>query len=190
MGPTQRLPQRVGVQGAWPSGCSPRPRRRLCLLKGCEQPFAPSHPQARYCSAECHAAARRWRSWRASRTYRASDQGQARRREQSRQYRQRLRARRAEPEAEPPSEPAEPPAEPREGQRPAPVSEEFCCARPGCYELFVRCGRSPLQKCCGWLCRQALRRVRQREARWRWRLGGPFRAAHDNPPSARGSPFG
>jgi hypothetical protein len=109
------------VQGAWPSGDLPRPRRRLCLLKGCEQPFRPSSPQARYCSAECRAAARRWRCWRASRTYRASEHGQARRRDQSRQYRQRRRARRAE-QATPPLElpeqqPEEPPIEPREGQR-------------------------------------------------------------------------
>jgi hypothetical protein len=188
VGPTQRPSERVGLQGAWPSSCSPRPRRRLCLLKGCEQPFSPSHPQARYCSAECHTAARRWRCWRASRTYRASDHGQARRREQSRQYRQRLRARRAEREAEAAGVPEHPPAEPREGQRPAPNSEESCCARPGCYEQFVRCSRSPLQKCCGWLCRQALRRVRQREARWRWRMGRPMSAPSNSPVSVRGSP--
>ena len=178
------------MQGAWPSSCSPRPRRRLCLLKGCEQPFSPSHPQARYCSVECHAAARRWRCWRASRTYRASDHGQARRREQSRQYRQRLRARRAEREAEPPRMPENPAAEAREGQRPAPASEEFCCARPGCYELFRLCSRSPLQKCCGWLCRLALRRVRQREARWRWRRRRVISTPPHHTRSARGSPFG
>ena len=38
-----------------------RPRQRRCLLKGCEKPFRPTHPQARYCSPECRAAARRWR---------------------------------------------------------------------------------------------------------------------------------
>jgi hypothetical protein len=179
------------VQGAWSSSCSPRPRRRLCLLKGCEQSFSPPHPQARYCSVECHAAARRWRCWRASRTYRASDHGQARRREQSRQYRQRLRAKRAEQaerDAEVAGESESSAAEPREGQRPATVCEESCCARPGCYEQFVRCSRSPLQKCCGSLCRQALRRVRQREARWRRRLGEPRSTAVEGLSFARGSP--
>ena len=184
MGPTQRPSERVGVQGAWPSSCSPRPRRRLCLLKGCEQPFAPTHPQARYCSAECHAAARRWRRWRASRTYRATDHGQARRREQSRQYRQRLRARQVEPEVGAPRASENPQIEPREGQRPALDFEESCCARPGCYEVFKLCSRSPLQRCCGWLCRQALRRVRQREARWLWRRRTPAPRST----SARGSP--
>jgi magnesium-transporting ATPase (P-type) len=42
------------------------------LLKGCEQPFTPSHPQCRYCSSACAAAAARWRRVKASRRYRAS----------------------------------------------------------------------------------------------------------------------
>ena len=158
MGPTQRPPKQDRVQGAGRC-CGPsRPRRRLCLLKGCEQSFEPSHPQARYCSLDCRAAARRWRCWRASRTYRASCQGQERRREQSRRYRERRRERQPQP------------AEPREGQRPGPQPEDSCCARPGCYELFARGRRSPLQTFCGWLCRKALRRVRQRETRWRRRF--------------------
>ena len=181
MGPTQRPSKCVGMQEARQSCCSSRPRRRLCLLKGCEQPFEPSHPQARYCSAGCRAAARRWRCWRASRTYRAGEAGQARRREQSRRYRERLRERRPEPPGEP--------EQPREGQRPASDSEDFCCARPGCYELFVRCDRSPLQNFCGCLCRKALRRVRQREARWRRRFIEPMGAVPTSRPSTRGSPF-
>lgn len=188
MGPSQRPSQCDGVQGAWPGQCSPR--LRLCLLKGCEQSFIPSNPQARYCSAACRAGARRWRRWRASRTYRATPHGQARRREQCRQYRQRVYLRRAEQEALPSGAPEDPSAEPREGQRPAPVLEESCCARPGCYELFVRGSRSPLQKCCGRLCRLALRRVRQREARWRWRLSQRLSSPLHDPPATRGSPFG
>ena len=184
MGPTQRPPKQDGVQGARLSGCSLQPRRRLCLLKGCEQPYKPSHPQARYCSEDCRAAARRWRRWHASRTYRAGEEGQARRREQSRRYRERLRER-----SERHEEPGRESAEQREGQRPAPFSEESCCARPGCYELFVRGCRSPLQSFCGWLCRKALRRVRQREARW----GRGLRESKDAFPgrlaSVRGSPF-
>lgn len=117
------------MQEAGRSCCPPRPRRRLCLLKGCEQPFDPSHPQARYCSAACRTEARRWRCWRAGRTYRASAAGQTRRREQSQRYRERLQERRTEPPGEP--------QKPREGQRPGPEYEDFCCARPGCYELLA-----------------------------------------------------
>lgn len=190
MGPPQRLSKCFVVQGAGPRCGWPRPRRRLCLLKGCEQPFVPSHAQARYCSTCCQAAARRWRRWRASRTYRASEQGQARRREQSRQYRQRLRQRQAELHAERASTPAEEPAQSCEGQRAAPAAEKSCCVRPGCYELFLRCCRSPLQQCCGSLCQQALRRVRQREARWRRRLSELTQSIRLPAPSARGSPFG
>jgi hypothetical protein len=182
VGPTQRPSERVGVQGAWRSNCSPRPRRRSCLLKGCERPFVPSHPQARYCSVACQAGARRWRRWRACRIYRGSDQGQTRRREQSRRYRERLRQRQAGAEA--------PDLAPCEGQRPAQDLEKSCCVRPGCYELFVRSRRSPLQKCCGGLCRRALRRVREREARWRQRLGERLKAPRDRPPPVGECPFG
>ena len=45
-------------------------------------------------------------------------------------------------------------------------SEKIPCSRPGCYELFPPDRRSPLKKFCCALCREALRRVRQREARW------------------------
>ena len=54
----------------------------------------------------------------------------------------------------------------REGERPADDSEKSSCARPGCYELFVPLRRSPQQRFCSCLCRRALRRVIQREARW------------------------
>jgi hypothetical protein len=64
---------------------------------------------------------------------------------------------------------AEPPCE---GQRPAEIPQEFAncpCDRPGCYELFVLQARSPQQHFCSSACRQALRRVRQRERRLRAR---------------------
>jgi len=38
-----------------------RPRKRVCLLKGCEGRFWPVHPLTRYCSPECREEARRWR---------------------------------------------------------------------------------------------------------------------------------
>jgi hypothetical protein len=103
-----------------------------------------------------------------------------RRCEQSRRYRERLRRRQAEGQTEPTGEATTDLAAPCEGQRAAHDLEETCCARPGCYELFVRSRRSPLQKCCGWLCRRALRRVRERETRWRQRLNVP----RERPPPA------
>jgi len=37
----------------------PEPRKRRCLLKGCDQHFHPTHSRQRYCREECRAAARR-----------------------------------------------------------------------------------------------------------------------------------
>jgi hypothetical protein len=66
-----------------------RPRRRVCLLKGCERRYRPVHPLARYCSEECRKQARRWREWKARQRYRQSPNGKQKRRAQSRRYRMR-----------------------------------------------------------------------------------------------------
>jgi hypothetical protein len=146
-----------------------RGRCRQCLLKGCTRWFRPSRPQTRYCSAGCRAAARRWRRWQASRRYRGSASGQERRREQSRRYRTRVQERQRQQAAQLTC--AEPGAG-SEGPRPAKNPEAVAgvpCQRPGCYVLFVVTSRSPEQHFCSRSCRKALRRVRQREARWRAR---------------------
>lgn len=142
-----------------------RCRARICLLKGCEEWFSPHHPRARYCSDPCRDRARDWSVWQATRRYRASERGKECRRQQACRYRERVRQRREESE--------EQPAEVCEGHQKAEDSEKIPCLRPGCYELFLPERRSPLKKFCSCLCREALRRVRQREARWGWhRLGG------------------
>jgi hypothetical protein len=136
-------------------------RCRRCLLKGCERWFRPCRPQARYCSADCREAARRWRRWYASRRYRASAGGQERRRQQSRCYRQRRRERQQTLQLA-----NDAPVRVNEGQRPAENPQALAdvpCQRPGCYVLFVLTSRSPQQHFCSCQCRQALRRVRQRE---------------------------
>lgn len=85
-----------------------RPRRRVCLLKGCERRFRPVHPLARYCSQECREEARRWREWKARHRYRQSEGGKQKRRAQSRRYRMRCqRVREARPT----------PGKPHEGHR-------------------------------------------------------------------------
>jgi hypothetical protein len=145
-------------------GCRPR-RARRCLLKDCERWFEPARPQSRYCSGACAAAARRWRCVQASRRYRASAGGRVRRREQNRQYRQRRREReQAAASAEA--------ATVREGQRPASGGEDFCarmCERPGCYVTFVVKHEASCRRFCSVACRLALRRVLDREARYRQR---------------------
>jgi hypothetical protein len=161
-----------------------------CLLKGCERWFLPPRPQARYCSRACREAAEQWRSWRAGQTYRATIGGKERRREQARRHRQRQQQRSALAEPVDPTPPIEPAVTVIEGQttsdsisiipagtqsvgqRPAEIFPESCglpCSRPGCYVLFLPLPRSPSQHFCSSSCRQALRRVRQRESRLRLR---------------------
>jgi hypothetical protein len=129
-------------------------------LKGCEQRFCPDHPQERYCSEVCREAARAWSVWRAARRYRSSEHGKERRREQARRYRERVRQRR---------EASADQAATCEGHQEEVDSERIPCSRPGCYELFSPQRRSPLKRFCCALCREALRRVRRREARWQGR---------------------
>jgi hypothetical protein len=143
-----------------------RPRRaRRCLLKGCERLFEPARPQSRYCSDACASAARRWRCVQASRRYRSSAGGRMQRREQNRHYRQRRRQRQmaaASADA----------VATREGQRPAPGGEDFgqrMCARPGCYVTFVVQHEASCRRFCSVACRLALRRVLDREWRYRQR---------------------
>jgi hypothetical protein len=163
---------------------------RRCLLKDCERWFVPPRPQARYCSPACREAAEHWRSWHAGQTYRATKGGKERRREQARRRRERERQRATPAEPAPPTPPVEPalpvieaqtisdsaPMIPEGcdsvGQRPHEIPPESCglpCSRPGCYVLFLPSPRSPDQHFCSSPCRQALRRVRQREARLRRR---------------------
>ena len=161
------------------SGQSPQPhrcRRRRCLLKGCGQRFQPSHPQCRYCSNACREAARRWRRWHAQQKYRSSPKGREHRQQQARCYRQRHRNRRPSIAAPSPVGNAAAASHgkqrPREGKRPAPKKEEvrLCpCDRPGCYVLFAAGSPGRTRRFCCALCRQALRCVLQREARWRQR---------------------
>jgi hypothetical protein len=166
-------------------GPSGRGRRRQCLLKDCEQWFRPDRPQSRYCSAACRQAARRWRRWQASRRWRASERGRACRRRQGQRYRQR-RQRQAE-RVVPAAAQATAPSSGREGQRPAILGDDFDgqpCQRPGCYSLFLRSARSPGQRFCCAQCRRALRRVLDREARWRQR-----RRRRSRPVRSRGRPL-
>ena len=72
---------------------SRRPRPRRCLLKGCEQRFRPRHVRQRYCSDGCRAAARRWSEGKARQKYRVTAACRQKRSEQSRRYRERVKAR-------------------------------------------------------------------------------------------------
>jgi len=97
MGPTEKILQvrakgeRVGMR----KQPGRRPRRRRCLLKGCEQRFHPRQAGQRYCGEDCRKAARKRSRWKARQRYRETVSGQAKRNEQSRCYRQRAKTREA-----------------------------------------------------------------------------------------------
>lgn len=168
-------------------------RLRRCLLKGCEQSFRPIHPLCRYCSPACRQAARRWQGWRAQQTYRATANGRQHRQKQARAYRQRRPPQTPCPPPLPSSaEPADPTNDPAlagtEGKR---IDEKTCaaplcpCKRPGCYDLFAGGTLYQPRRFCSPVCRQALHRVVQREARYRERrrdgLRGPRRRSCRSP---------
>ena len=180
LGPNPACHKRGSRQGAH------RPRQRRCLLKGCETPFQPTCPQARYCSPECRAAARRWRQRQASRQYRRTVNGQEKRQAQSRRYRCRCAERRRAAQAQDADVGGSDTAcgdeiPPPEGQRPGDDSGFSGCDRPGCYVPFAPSKRSPRQRFCSSSCRQALRRVIERERRW-WQRA---RRAGRNRPKGR-----
>jgi hypothetical protein len=150
------------------SDCDHRHGRRRCLLKGCEGWFEPARPQCRYCGDACRQAARAWSCWRAQGKYRQSEAGRECRREQSRQYRERRPAREAEPGAT--TQIASPVA--CEGHHHGEFwtkSENCPCDRPGCYVLFEVTPHQPPKRFCSAACREALRRVEERERRFRER---------------------
>lgn len=66
-----------------------RPRRRVCLLKGCGQVFRPQQPRTRYCGDSCREKARQWRQWKARQRYRQSPNGKQKRQAQNHRYRER-----------------------------------------------------------------------------------------------------
>ena len=192
MGPLQYPQRRWPGQAVAVPPCHGRCRR--CLLKGCERFFRPARPQSRYCSAACCHAARRWRRRQASRRWRTSEPGKARRREQCRRARRRIPLvvlpelpSVPEPVVSSPPVTGLPAVTACEGQRPATIPEKFAsrpCQRPGCYAVFVPQPRSPQQRFCSCSCRQALRRVldRERRRRRRRRQGVRPRRRRPRPP--------
>jgi hypothetical protein len=135
-----------------------RPRKRKCLLKGCEQWFVPGHHSELYCGPGCRRAAKRWSRWK----YRQKKEAKALR---SRQC-QRRRARKKDEEKAVSSAGAGGKGA-GEGHRVKVPLGFFSCDRSGCYEVRERSRRSPKQRFCSSGCHHAMRRVLVRERRWR-----------------------
>lgn len=100
MGPPESPTPQVENQEGRQKRLARRPRKRRCLLKGCEQRFHPRQARQRYCSERCREAARQWSRWKAQQRYRATTAGKDQRNGQSRRFRERVRSRKPpEPEA-------------------------------------------------------------------------------------------
>ena len=171
MGPGPACGKQRRRQGEARRSSVRKARPRACLLKGCGRSFEPRCWAQRYCSDSCSQAAAEWRRRKAAWEYRRSDDGKEKRAAQSRRRRARQRQQQQSERrvAENDSAPEKAPTRSSEGHRLFVDDGDFCCDRPGCYVVFDRAPRSPLQHFCSSNCRRALRRVRAREAQWRTR---------------------
>jgi hypothetical protein len=177
VGPLQHDSHREGVQA--PFCC---PRWRTCLLQGCGRRFHSCCGRRHYCSEACRDAARRWSEWKAQQQYRSSEKGRECRREQSHRWRERQRDK-GQPLR---NAPANQTCRACVGHQ-QDVSEKISCDRPGCYVRFDASPRSPRQRFCSALCREALRRAWAREKRWRDHCDGcPLACLTDELPEGQG----
>ena len=138
-----------------------KPRRRLCLGKGCGRKYQPRRWNQRFCQdPKCQREIRRWQAARRQAKRRVAAEVKARHAEA-----QRARRERAKRELQV-SKIAEVTA--ARGH----AAENFCstsfCDRPGCYEPTVTSIRNTARYCCA-ACRQAVRNVLDRERKWRSR---------------------
>ena len=151
----------------WLSASGRHLGRRICLRKGCDRTYQARRWNQRYCQApECLKLVRRWLA--------AKRQAERRRRSEVRQAhaavecqrRARCRAegRQGTPRACNSTSDEDPAPDPRAWSRSRDYSAPFC-DRPGCYEA-VRASFRCQARYCSNACRQAVRRVRDRERKW------------------------
>ena len=138
-----------------------RPQWRTCLRKGCGRRFQASHWRQRYCrKPDCLGELRRWQAAKRQRKRRATAEG----REKHAQA-ERLRRERKKSQATLPSGSA---CEGGAWSRNEKIPAGSICDRPGCFEPPRTSIRAPADYC-GDECRQVMRRVRDRERKWKSR---------------------
>jgi hypothetical protein len=142
-----------------------RPRPRVCLRKGCGRKYQPRCWNQRYCQdPECMRLVRRWQAAKRQARRRQHEAAKDQHAEAERARRQRATS---SPQAPKPAEIAA-----ARGHAATIFSPPPLCDRPGCHEPVVKSGRNQARYCCS-ACRQAVRRVVDRERKWLWR--GTFR---------------
>lgn len=144
---------------------------RLCLRKGCEQRFEPGRWNQRYCGqSHCLREVRRWQAAKRQRAFRQSAHNRRRQAEAEARRRKSKKATVAERSAKNAHEVEQKSfTEESAWSRSNKISEDFC-DRVGCYESLPTDSRTPARYC-GRECRQAMRRVRDRERKWLMRNG-------------------
>jgi len=147
-----------------PSGRVARPwqRRRTCLRKGCGRVYLPNRWNQRYCQdPECQRLVRRWQAAKRQRAHRRSPDNRRRHAEaEAKRRRERTAPRPSNDHTAAEKSSRQDRAWSRSRKNPA----EFC-DRPGCYEPLPEHSRAPARYC-DHACRQAMRRVRDRERKW------------------------
>jgi hypothetical protein len=155
----------VGRRHDKPSCRCRRPRTRVCLRKGCGRKYQPRRWNQHYCQdPECLRLVRRWQAAKRQAKRRQDEAAQSQHAEAERVRRQRIPA---SPQAPKPPEIAAARGHAANIFSPTPL-----CDRPGCHEPPLKSGRSQARYCCS-SCRQAVRRVVDRERKWQFR--GTFR---------------
>ena len=145
--------------------CPRRPRTRICLRKGCGRKYQPRRWNQHYCQdPECLRLVRRWQAAKRQADRRQDEAVKAQHAEAERARRQRATS---SPQAPKPPEIAAARGHAAKIFSPTPI-----CDRPGCHEPVVKSGRNQARYCCS-ACREAVRRVVDRERKWQSR--GTFR---------------
>jgi hypothetical protein len=148
-----------------------RPRARICLRKGCGHKYQPRRWNQRYCQdPECRWQVRRWQAARRQARRRLDDAAKA----------QHAAAQRARRQRGPslPQAPKNPEVAAARGHAAKILLPTPLCDRPGCYQPSLKSVGKPACFCCA-ACRQAVRRVLDRERKWRFRGTFQGRRARD-----------
>jgi hypothetical protein len=162
--------------------------QRLCLRKGCGQRYQPRCWNQRYCQdPDCLQEVRRWQAAKRQRDFRASPENRKRHAEaEARRREAKKAAAAASTTIDPAQDPAqETPSKPRRGRAWSRSNRipEYFCDRIGCYDPLPTNSRAPVRYC-GGDCRQAMRRVRDRERKWLLRHGDTLMTHHREHASA------
>jgi hypothetical protein len=137
-----------------------RLRPRTCLRKGCSCVFQPARWNQRYCQdGECLRQVRRWQAAKRQRVHRTSADNRKRHAEAEARRRQARAATASSQDGVSKSDDAG-----SAWSRSRKIPANFC-DRPGCYEPLPTHSRAPTRYCSRG-CRQALRRVTDRERKW------------------------